>query len=405
MLLLYTWILYPTVTLLAWKRTCSKEHDLQHKAPRKYPHVCIIISAWNEAEVISNRIKNLTSLDYPTERLSVFIGTDGCTDNTATIARQIARTCPQYDIHIEEFTSNRGKASVIVDLANMASQRIKTDHEMILVFTDANTHFEPQALSHLLSHFDNPLIGGVCGRLQFIHPSNQPEQTYWSFETKLKEVESHFDSCLGANGAIYAVRPTCFWNKLPPETIIDDFMIGMKVREAGLLMKYEPHAIATEELPATRDEWHRRVRIGAGDYQALLWSKACLHPRYGKFSLFFWSHKVFRWFTPHAILLLVLVSIIHLLFFPAPTLPERMLPMSVLCMALAVFLVMSFHDILIQHLPEKAGQRLNRLHHFIMMQAALFVGFIRFCRGNLRGSWKRTPRSSQENVTNDESKT
>src|SRR6185503_6079299 len=108
------------------------------------------------------------------------------------------------------------------------------------------------------------------------------ESVYWKFETWLKTRESELDSCLGANGAIYAIRARLFWASIPPNTIIDDFVIGMKVREQGYRMLYEPRAIALEELPPeVAHEWKRRVRIGAGDYQAIRLCRACLSPSFG----------------------------------------------------------------------------------------------------------------------------
>ena len=96
--------------------------------------------------------------------------------------------------------------------------------------------FRPDALRQLARHFDDATIGGVCGRLVFVKPGEQnpdAEGSYWSFETKLKLLESALGSCLGANGAIYAIRPALWWNELPSNTIVDDFVIGMKVREYG----------------------------------------------------------------------------------------------------------------------------------------------------------------------------
>ena len=105
------------------------------------------------------------------------------------------------------------------------------------------------------------------------------------------------------------IRTGLFWAEIPDNTIIDDFVIGMKVREQGYRMVYAPTAVAREELPETLDdEWRRRIRIGAGDYQALVLCRKCLLPRYGKFAWMFWSHKVARWFTPHLLLLLTISS-------------------------------------------------------------------------------------------------
>jgi cellulose synthase/poly-beta-1,6-N-acetylglucosamine synthase-like glycosyltransferase len=211
------------------------------------------------------------------------------------------------------------------------------------------------------------------------------EGVYWRWETKLKTDESTLDSCLGANGAIYAIRPELFWRGIPANTIIDDFVIGMKVREQGFRVIYEPDAIAYEELPNAADEWRRRVRIGAGDYQSLRSCSALLGPRYGCFAWSFWSHKVLRWFTPHLMLLAVAAAAVRVTVagsggFTGLCALATLFGFAALCLA-------AWSYSLGITLPDK-----GKAHHFLMMQAALLRGFLRYLRGGLKGSWDRTPR-------------
>ncbi len=403
-LLAYAWLAYP-VLLLA----CRNKHARQPSAPldnikhthlNPLPPVAIVIAAWNEESVIADRIRNFRSVNYPIERLRVLIGTDGCTDQTAQQAREAAGKIAPLTVNVYEFPTNRGKATVLKDLVHEAITSSQDAAPELLIFSDANTSFHPDTLALLVRHFANPLVGGVCGRLLFSQQgSNEAERSYWNLETRLKTREAALDSCLGANGAVYAIRPNLFWQDLPDETIIDDFVIGMKVREAGFIMRYDPEAVAEEDLPETADEWKRRVRIGSGAYQALGWCRACLHPRFGYFAWFFWSHKVLRWFTPHLVLVSGICSALILLQQPY-TQPYliRILAVAVL-LALALATLSSLAGILIRRsFARPPAGRLIRLlfllEHLTTMQLALFVGFIRFCRGNLSGSWARTPRKA-----------
>jgi cellulose synthase/poly-beta-1,6-N-acetylglucosamine synthase-like glycosyltransferase len=217
-------------------------------------------------------------------------------------------------------------------------------------------------------------------------------------------MESALDSCLGANGAIYAIRQGLFWSDIPSNTIIDDFVIGMKVREQGYRMVYEPAAIAYEEFPAKQDEWRRRVRIGAGDFQALTLCRRCLLPRFGWFAWSFWSHKVLRWFTPHIGAFLVLGSWFlvaracvdripiadHCSLFTVHSHPALLLP-AIVAIGSIVLLLFSVIGRVVG--GESRVVRICRLcDHFVAMQAAIFVGFVKFCRGGLQGAWERTPR-------------
>ncbi len=357
-------------------------------------HVSILIAAWNEADVIEQRIMNLAALHYPAQCMTIYIGTDGCTDNTASIVRNCASKV-SINLILYEYKENRGKASVLKDLAKQAHQD-HTAADTVFVCTDANTIFEPNAIQILVQRLSDPDVGGVCGRLIFDQAKKQPEQSYWTWESRLKEIESVYDSCLGANGAIYAIRAPCFWFDMPPQTIIDDFVLGIKVRETGFRMVFEPQAIAHEDLPDIRDEWQRRVRIGSGAFQALTWCRACLLPRYGYFAFFFWSHKVLRWFTPHLYIAMLTTTCIALLHKPLIAGPSIILPYSIcISTGLIASLVGMYHW--------KAFRSMNpwnRLpsacHHFVMMQAALFMGFIRYCRGNLSGKWQRTPRKQKQ---------
>ena len=302
----------------------------------------------------------------------------------------------------------------------------------ILVFTDANTHFRPDALRQLVSHFEDPDVGGVCGRLIFKPPNTptlqhsnipippSPEGSYWDWETKLKVAESALDSCIGANGAIYAMRAELFWREIPNNTLIDDFVFGVKVREQGFRMVYEPNAVAEEDLPDVADEWTRRVRIGAGAYQALSLCRRALLPlplespsphespnhRITESSLsfpwMFWSHKVLRWFTPHMLLALLILSISSTLssalhcaqFSNTPTLQHSITPL-LQSLPLLFFLAGGIARLLRNTNWANLSllRPLRLLDHFLTMQAALFAGFLRYCRGGLKGQWTRTPRN------------
>jgi cellulose synthase/poly-beta-1,6-N-acetylglucosamine synthase-like glycosyltransferase len=343
------------------------------------PAVAILLSAHNEEKHIGARIKNLLELEYPENKITVRIGVDGSSDRTADIARQWASK--HLDIRIYEVPERRGKIATLKDL-------ISGSKEDILILTDANTVFKTDALQKLVSHFVDPCIACVCGRLQLLGEGE--EKVYWRMETHLKMMESSLDSCLGANGAIYAIRRDLFWKDIPDNTIVDDFVIAMKVREQGLRVVYEHEAVGQEYLPSLTDEWGRRKRIGAGDYQALSLCKKSLLPKYGKFAWMFWSHKVLRWFTPHIFLLLFIFSFtslyISLLRESLCFLTPALLSAILLCALTGRFLRNT------QSAKKTFLSPLRLCDHFFTMQTALFLGFFRFCRGNLRGYWERTSR-------------
>jgi len=294
--------------------------------------------------------------------------------------------------------------AVLRDLVGVAESQYKAD---ILIFTDANTRFQRDALKRLLIPMQDATVGGVCGRLVLDDSSEQPvthEPLYWRWEARLKQMESRLDSCLGANGAIYALRCGLFWKDVPPNTIVDDFVLGMKVREAGYRMIFAPDAVAEEALPDVADEWRRRVRIGAGDFQALGLCRACLSPRYGRFAWMFWSHKVLRWLTPPMGLLAVaaaaLLSVWGRSLVPPIADARLFLADSVVLVVLAALLAAGLGALLRRFSRDRRrwARPFVAWHYFMLMQLALLVGFVRFCRGNLQGSWDRTARRSRERM-------
>jgi cellulose synthase/poly-beta-1,6-N-acetylglucosamine synthase-like glycosyltransferase len=388
--LVYTWVGYPLMLILVTHGRLP--HETSREKNRSVdtefsPTVTVLVAAHNEEKHIGARIKNLIELDYPENRVTVRVGVDGSSDRTADVARQWASK--YAGIRVYEVAERRGKIAMLKDL-------VAQSDENILVFTDANTEFKPDALYRLVSHFRDSDIGGVCGRI--VQCGEGEFNTYWRMESRLKMMESALDSCLGAHGAIYAIRRALFWDDVPDNTIVDDFVIGMKVREQGFRVIYEPRAVAQEDLPPATHEWARRKRIGAGDYQALSFCRACLLPKYGKFAWMFWSHKVLRWFTPHILMMLFVSSFCSLCIglLQEPVQPYIVKPLSYLTPAL---LSATLLCVLVGRFLRKFESAYKSLlsplllcEQFLTMQAGLFVGFIRFCRGDLKGHWTRTPR-------------
>jgi cellulose synthase/poly-beta-1,6-N-acetylglucosamine synthase-like glycosyltransferase len=362
--IIWSYAIYPLLLALA----PARRHE-QTSVPRDWPSVSVVISVYNEEKHIVTRIENLLALDYPGDKLEILIGSDGSTDRTNELVGKI----PDARVKLHVFEQRRGKPSVLNRLVPQARGEL-------LVFSDANAMFGSDTLRKLARHFGNPQIGGVCGRL-VLHgdDSETDEGPYWKLETYLKTRESALDSCLGANGAIYAIRKSC-WPQIPDNTFVDDFVIGMRVREAGHRVIYDTQAVATEELPqSVGHEMTRRIRIGAGDFQALFLCWRSLLPWRGFYSLAFWSHKVLRWFAPF-LMIAALVSNIALLSYP---LFAVVLALQVAFYTLAIFGVF---------LRRRKIVLFSAPYYFVTINLALLFGFFRFITGTQQAAWKRTAR-------------
>jgi len=362
-LLIYSYALFPFLLALISRRVPETPTD-----PSEWPRVSVVLSVFNEEKHIAARLANFVALDYPADRLEFLVGSDGSTDGTEVILA----SCADKRLHFERMPSRGGKPRVLNYLVRQAKNEL-------LVFTDANTMFATDALKKLVRHFSDPMIGGVCGRLILEGNSSETdENAYWRLETFLKTRESRLDSCLGANGGIYAIRRR-LWPGIPDNAFVDDFVIGMRVRESGSRVIYDAEAVALEDMPEkVSAEFGRRVRIGAGGFQALVLCWRSLLPWRGAYTWAFWSHKVLRWFGPF----FMLGAIIANVMMPWSGLSGTVLSLQLLFYALAVAGALRLGRNSLLSVP----------HYFVAMNYALLLGFFRFVTGRQRAAWQRTIR-------------
>jgi len=264
------------------------------------PDVAVVLAAHDEEVDIGSRIENLLSQSYPADKLKIYVGSDGSVDRTVEIANRFA----SERVRIFDFQQRRGKASVLNDLMSEVQ-------EPITVFTDANVHFEPDAVAELVGGFSNTRIGVVCGDLLLQERKrSNPDTLYWRLERSLKRVEGRLGGLLGANGAIYGIRTSLF-RPLPADTVIDDFVIAMRIAILGKAIVYQPSARAREDVPdRIEDEFRRRVRIGTGNYQALFRYPEFLYRTSPVRVFAYISHKVLRWFAPHLLATMLITSML-----------------------------------------------------------------------------------------------
>lgn len=380
-LIIYTYLFYPLVLLgisgilQSLQNTSGLPNPKEHSAIKSedYPSVAVVIAAFNEEKHIIERIHNLLTQDYPTDKLTVYIGSDGSTDRTA----ELVHTLKDERLVFFDYAVNRGKVSVLNDLMHNVTQSI-------VVFSDANAFFKPDALKKLTCHFINDsTIAGVCGELQLVNAQKSDNQDglYWKLERFLKFHEGKINGYLGANGAIYALRRE-HCHPLPTDTIIDDFMMFMNTALGGHQLIYDAEAIAEEEIVTDMSgEYGRRVRIGAGNYQAFFRLLGIFKPAQ-KWRLFtYTSHKVIRWFTPHFMVLLLILNI-----FLLDQWLYQLLFLAQLLLYLMVFIVVKYKKH--QLLPAL----INLSVFLITMNLALGHGFIKYLLGNAQGAWNRTER-------------
>lgn len=229
--------------------------------PAAEPTVTLLIAAHNEQAVIAQKLENSLALDYPRERLQIIVAADGSDDQTVALTRQYAARGVELSFRPER----RGKMAAI----NQAMTRAAGD---VVVFSDANNLYAPDALRWLVAPFGAAQVGAVTGAKTILRGDGglgDSEGLYWKYEGYIKTWESRLGVCTGVAGEILAVRRALYTP--PPDGVInDDFYIAMRIVKAGYQVLYAPQARSAERVSASaRDERARRARIVAGRYQAL----------------------------------------------------------------------------------------------------------------------------------------
>ena len=285
-LFLYPFAIYPAI-LFALKRALGPESAVQ---ATDLPSVALVICALNERKIIRQKVENSLALIYPKEKLRLVFISDGSTDGTADVIREYESP----GVQLIEQKVRRGK------IANL-NETLAARQEDILVLSDANVIYQPDALLHLAARFRDPSVGCVSGKVILTDTTQalgEPTETYYSLEWFLQEQSSAIYSMVGTDGAMYALRRELF-RPCPNDTIIEDFVIAMEIIRVGRRVVFEPRALGWEQGPASLgEEFRRKVRIAAGSAQALFRGSAWPWHAPWRYWFIFVSHKLLRWLSP-----------------------------------------------------------------------------------------------------------
>ncbi len=261
-----------------------------HRREPILPTITLIVPAYNEEAIIAAKLDNLLALDYPPERRQIIIVADGSTDATVDIVRRYADRGVQLLFQPER----RGKIAAMNRAVPHATGEI-------LVFSDANAMMEPHSVRELVANFADPHIACVSGEKR-VHADGdvqaEGESTYWRYESFVKRADALVTTAIGAVGEFFAIRRELY-RPLEEDSIIEDFVLSMRLVMDGWRVAYEPRAVTWEEAsPSLAAEWRRRTRTSAGGFQSIGRLRRLLSPRYGLVALQFLSHKILRWTAP-----------------------------------------------------------------------------------------------------------
>lgn len=344
--------------------------------PAEWPTVTVVVSAHNEEAVIENKIRTTLALDYPRDRISVVIVSDASSDATNEIVSRLAEEDGR--VHLVELSEHRGKTAGL----NVAMETITTD---VVVFTDANAIFAPDALREISRELCGDNIGYVVGSALY---SDEPGSTaggneglYWKFELAIKQLESAFESVIGGDGAIYGI-----WRRLYEPLAaedINDFMNPIQIIGAGYRGVFSASARAFEDTANDfGKEFRRKRRIVCRTWGALLrYGVKRLYRANPRYTLMLIAHKVVRWFTALWIAL-ALGANVALLGIGGPGIYVLTLGLIVLSIVLA--LVGWVHSLRDPRVPAYFGIP----YYFYLSNLAALLGIIDYARGNRYVTWQ-----------------
>lgn len=374
-LIAYTYLIFPVLLRIL---SHGKKDECPPANDDELPFLTVLIPAYNEEVVLERKLNSVLGADYPKQRLEILVGNDASTDRTAAILNQMCQKHPL--IRVRHFKARTGKPTMINEL-------VKDARGELLVITDANVMIDPDALREMAFCFREPAVGLVDS--QMINPDQASEklmpqeQIYNNREVRIKHREGLlWGTMMGPFGGCYALRKSLY-SPVPDNFLVDDFFINMRVLEEGYRSISRLPARVYEEIRHNeQEEFLRKKRISAGNFQNLVRFRRLLLSKRSGLAFCFFSHKVVRWCVPFLMLLTFLSSAILALHSSL----YALLAFLQLCLFLLPLIDHFTRKIKCQVLP------LRLVSHFVLMNLALLAGYFKYLGGINNNVWQPTKR-------------
>ena len=367
-IVVYTYVGYGIVLylLVFVKRLATKAKPLADITDDRLPEVTLMVCAYNEEDIIAEKMDNTRRLDYPSDRLHLVWVTDGSNDNTNVLLSAYP------EVKVIYFPERRGKAAAL-------KHGIKEIDTEIVMMTDANTMLNPEAVREVARLMQDPKVGCVSGEKKVMARSDsdeaaQGEGLYWKYESTLKRLDSELYSAMGAAGELCVIRRQLMTD-IPDDTLLDDFIISMEIVKKGFKIAYTSNAYAMEYGSADlHEESKRKRRIAAGGLQSCWRLRSLMNPlRHPVVAFQFVSHRVLRW-TITPVCLFALVPLNTLLVLSGEGI---------------VYTIIWILQILF-YASAAAGVRISK--YFIFMNLNVFRGMA-YLFNNSTGMWEKAKRA------------
>jgi cellulose synthase/poly-beta-1,6-N-acetylglucosamine synthase-like glycosyltransferase len=362
------------------KRVIGKRNAFQNDFE---PKVCLFVTAYNEMDFVGQKIENSFALDYPAQKIQYLWITDGSNDGTPDLLKKYP------EIEVLHQPERRGKMHAM----NRGMKYVKTP---IVIFSDTNTILGKQSVREIVACFSNPKVGCVAGEKRIFTQKEDAaagsgEGLYWKYESVIKRMDSELNSAVGAVGELFAIR-TALFEDVETDTLLDDFMISLRIARKGYRIAYTPDAYACETASLNvKEELKRKIRIAAGGIQTLFRLKDLLNPfKYGLLSWQYFSHKVLRWtLAPISLFLIFPVNLVLVL-------QKNNFEFHNFYFLFLCFQILAYALALLGWLMENRKTRLKIIfvpYYFISINYASIRGIFRYFKGKQTVNWEKSKRA------------
>lgn len=352
-------------------------------ADDQLPEVTFVVAAYNEKDWMDDKIQNCLAFDYPKNKIKYLWVTDGSNDGTADVIRNYNYP-PDVNNRVYHEDARRGKIAAVERIMAFVDTPL-------VIFTDANTAVNDQAIRTIVRHYQDPKVGAVAGekriRMTTKDAANAAgEGIYWKYESALKRWDSELNSVVGAAGELFSLRTELF-EAVPQDTLIEDFIMTLRIAQKGYKVVYEPEAFAVESSSASvKEELKRKIRIAAGGIQAIIRLSPLLNIfKYGMLTFQYVSHRVLRWTLAPLALPILLITNIILAMSGSPF-------FQFILGAQILFYVSAF----IGYILERKAIKFKAFfvpYYFCIMNYAVYRGFFRIMNGSQSVIWEKAKRA------------
>ena len=379
----YTYAGYPLLLFLA-----GRLRPQRRLPAAELPHVTLLIAAYNEEDVIADKLEHSLQLDYPREKLQILVAADGSDDATPDIVRRYK----DRGVDLSYSPPRRGKMAAITNALAQA-------RGSVVIITDANNEYNKESLRLLVAPYADPKVGAVGGAKHIVQDGaglSASEGLYWRYESFIKQQESRLGSCVAMPGEILSFRRELFE---PPQrpVIMDDIYVAMLILRKGYRIAYEPRAKSYEYVsPTAQDEFERRARNVAGRYQAAMMLPAKLFWRRPVVMWQWMSHKFMRMLLPFAMLGALVTNILLVVWPPEPSATWDWVGMSppygwIVLVLQILFYLLAWIGSRVQ-VGGVIGKLLYLPSFLVSSNMAGLAGFLRHVTRRQAATWRRVTR-------------